>query len=375
MTRGSSRPQKAPGASHPSAHSAALREAPFLPPYPPSWVDRFTDWVERLPIPWWLFYLVVGLLLEAVQAYLLWSGGVFNTFGVHFFQFFFPVNYVLALFLMHAFDRRARTALERFRPALRREAVSYERLLYELTTLPARPTILAGLVGLAFGTITTLAMGSGLQDYPMFGLNATPTGYTFVLITYLPTLWLWFTLIYHTIHQLHTVQRIYTREARVDLYRLRPIYALAELTALTAVGFAIYTYPWLADLLNAISTMGPYVVILNIPFFAWPIAIFVWPLWGAHRTLVDLKEEALAEAATRAQVLAALLHERIDQRPLAGIDEVHKAITALEIETTRLLKVPTWPWRPGTFRGLLAAVFLPLLLWVVQFVLQRLLVG
>jgi hypothetical protein len=30
-------------------------------PYPPSWVDRFIDWVARLPFPSWLFYL--GLLL------------------------------------------------------------------------------------------------------------------------------------------------------------------------------------------------------------------------------------------------------------------------------------------------------------------------
>ena len=94
-------------------------QEPFLPPYPPSWVDRFTDWVERLPIPWWLFYLIVGLLLEAFQVYVLWSGGVFKAFGVQFFQLYFPVNYVLAVFLMHAFDRRARTAIERFRPALR----------------------------------------------------------------------------------------------------------------------------------------------------------------------------------------------------------------------------------------------------------------
>ena len=96
-----------------------IRKAPFVPRYTPSWVDRFTDWVERLPIPWWLTYLVVGLLLETIQIYILSSGSVFDAFGVHLFQFYFPINYVLALFLMHALDRRGTTALERFRPALR----------------------------------------------------------------------------------------------------------------------------------------------------------------------------------------------------------------------------------------------------------------
>lgn len=349
-------------------------QEPFLQPYPPSWVDGFTDWVERLPIPWWQFYLAIGLVLEAIQTSILWSGGAFGAFGFHLFQFYFPINYVLALYLMHAFDRRARTALERFRPALRPEAGVEARLRYELTTLPARPTILAGTIGLAFGVLISLGMGMNLRTYPAFGMNTTQTGYLFLAATFIPTLWFWFTLIYHTIHQLRMVRRIYARETNVDLYRLRPIYALAELTALTAIGFAIYTFPWLEDTLNASTAYGAASILINIPFFAWPLVIFVWPLWGAHRTLVELKESALAEAATRAKLMASLLHERIDGRQLAGIDEVHKAITALEFENARLLKVPTWPWHPGTFRGLLAAVFLPLLLWVVQFVLQRVLV-
>ncbi|HLF81337.1 MAG TPA: hypothetical protein VI410_06165 [Anaerolineales bacterium] len=327
-----------------------------------------------MPIPWWLFYLAIGLVLEAIQIYIVWSGGVFDAFGIHFFQFYYPVNYVLALYLMHAFDRRARTALERFRPVLRPEAGVEARLRYELTTLPARPTILAGAIGLAFGVLGSLGMGMDLRTYPVFGMNTTQTGYLFLAATFIPTLWVWFTFIYHTIHQLRVVRRIYAQETRVDLYRLRPIYALAELTALAAVGFAVYTYPWLEDLLNAASELNLAAVVLNVPFFAWPIVIFLWPLWGAHRTLVELKEAALTEAATRSKSLSALLHERIDQQKLSAIDEVHKAITALEFETARLLKIPTWPWHPGTFRGLLAAVLLPLVLWIVQFGLQRLLV-
>lgn len=35
----------------------------FTPPYPPSWIDRFTGWVARLPGPDWLFYLGLWLVL------------------------------------------------------------------------------------------------------------------------------------------------------------------------------------------------------------------------------------------------------------------------------------------------------------------------
>lgn len=33
----------------------------IAPPYPPSWFDRFTTWVDRLPGPAWGFYVVLGI--------------------------------------------------------------------------------------------------------------------------------------------------------------------------------------------------------------------------------------------------------------------------------------------------------------------------
>lgn len=32
------------------------------PPYPPSWLDRFTAWLACLPLPWWLCYLSLWLV-------------------------------------------------------------------------------------------------------------------------------------------------------------------------------------------------------------------------------------------------------------------------------------------------------------------------
>jgi hypothetical protein len=339
-------------------------------------VDRLTDGVDRLPIPWWSFYLFVAIALEGIQVTILWRDGIFATYGVQFFQFFFPVNYVLATFLMHAFDRRAMTALARFRPTLRADASPYPNLLYELTTLPARPTILAGLIGLAFGAISVAAGQVGLQDYPLFGLNASPTALTFMLVTFVPTLWFWFTLIYHTIHQMRTVSRIYTHQTQVDLYRLQPVYALAGLTAVTALGFALYTYPWLADpglQAGALPTAYSTVVFLTLPFYVWPILIFVWPLWGAHRILVERKEADLAGVGRRRESITQRFHKRAERDPLSGMDEFHKALSTLDLETAALEKIPTWPWPRGMFRNLMAAFLLPVFIWFIQYVLQRLL--
>ncbi|MEX0788976.1 MAG: hypothetical protein WD906_08995 [Anaerolineales bacterium] len=348
--------------------------APFVPPYPASWFDHFKVWVERLPIAWWLFYLIAAAFLEGIQVAILSREGIFRDYGVQFFQFFFPITWILATFLMHAFDRRAKTALERFRPALKPEGTTYVRLLYELTTLPAGRTILAGLAGLAFGLGTVFLMPISFLDYPLFGMNSTPIAVTFTVAVFLPTLWFWFTLVYHTIHQLRTVHKIYVRHAQVDLYRLRPVYALAGLTAATALGFAAYTYPWLTDPgLQAGSSLSGYTLVLSPPFYVWPILIFVWPLWGAHRILVERKDQALADLGQRKQTITTRFHAQIDRGRLGGIDEYHKALTTLDLESAAIEKIPTWPWPRGMFRNLMAAFLLPLFIWLLQFGLAKLL--
>ena len=48
-------------------------EPPYAEAFPPSWVDRLTDWVQRLPGPAWLYYLGVALVLALIRAIGGWS--------------------------------------------------------------------------------------------------------------------------------------------------------------------------------------------------------------------------------------------------------------------------------------------------------------
>ncbi len=75
----------------------------------------------------------------------------------------------------------------------------------------------------------------------------------------------------------------------------------------------------------------------------------------------------------RYEATFAELHERIDNREFEEIDELMKVISVLETERDTLKRISTWPWQPETLQFLMTALLLPLLLWIIQYVLQLLL--
>jgi len=150
------------------------------------------------------------------------------------------------------------------------------------------------------------------------------------------------------------------------------MYALSRVTSLSALGVVLINYGWFlaqpgADLNNAV-TIGEGLISLIIA-----LVVFVWPLWSAHRLLGEAKEQGLTRVASRKESARRQLHEAVDGGQLDRVDPLNKVLGALEAENAELARVATWPWAPGTLRGLLGAVLLPVVLWLIQFGLGRLL--
>jgi hypothetical protein len=104
---------------------------------------------------------------------------------------------------------------------------------------------------------------------------------------------------------------------------------------------------------------------------AMALATFVTPLLGAHRVLVEEKNRLLGEVGNRLRPILADLHQDVDSGKLRRMDNLSKAFASLEMERNLLEKVPTWPWEPQTVRGLIGALLLPVAVWLIQLVLQR----
>lgn len=337
-------------------------------PYAPSWVNRLTALVDRLPGPAWLGYLGIGLALFLLQAGVLWGEGVRPTTHLLSVQGALTGIAVLFFAFLHYLDSIADTALQTLRPAMTTSAEEYGELHFRLTTLPALPALLACLAVITAAVLMNIfiAPPDSLDE-----VTSSPISAAVIYAAYLLTWWVTGALVYHTIHQLWTINHIYTAHTRINVYRTSPLYALSRVTALTAVSLTIPTYAWFA--INPGLLYEPIAIVILLSITALALGVFIWPLLGVHRLLVKEKTHLLDETALRFEATIVDLHRRVDCGDLEGMDDLNKAIASLVMERNELNKIPTWPWQPETVRLLVTALALPLGLWIIQFVLQRIL--
>ncbi|MFQ5854515.1 MAG: hypothetical protein ACE5LU_02565 [Anaerolineae bacterium] len=336
-------------------------------PYPPSWVNRFTGWVNRLPVPSWLPYLGLWLVSFLLLNGLKWldRSQALGTIGIrHGARVLHPI-YFLAM--MHYLNVAAGAALRTFRPVLTVSEAEYKRLHYRLTTLPAQGALLASGIGAALAGLTILIDPTPLNpEYatsrPMALFDAA------IFVVSLAILGI---LIYHTIHQFTTVNRIHAAATHIDLFHPDPLYAFSGLTARTVVGYILiadFTYMFLREEATHPATIGVFATMVLLA-----VAVFVLPLLGMHRRMLEEKERLRDETSRRMKAAIAELHRRVDTGDFDNMTELFRTMTSLEIERDVWLRIPTWPWEPGTVRGLISALLLPVMVWLIQRVLDSLL--
>jgi hypothetical protein len=332
-------------------------------PYKPSWIDRFTNWVEKLPVRGWVFYVGLGFALILCQMLFLWLDGGLSVAEVLLPVIIFNALLIpLGLALMHLLDNQAVTALDSMRPTLEMTEPEFDKFQYMLSNMPSRPTLIAALATLVFLILTeqlwiTPVRFAALEQLPIFAV-------VFHIFDKSPAL-VFGAFVYHTIRQLRLVNTINANYIRINLFNLGPLQAFSKLTASTAVGLVVGVYGWM--LINPELLADPMSLGFAVLFTILAVAVFVWPLFGAHRLMEMEKSRVLHDIDLHFEAAFSKFNQRFRDDDYSAIERLNGTIASLETQHRRITAIPTWPWRPETARFALGAIALPLILTILQF--------
>ncbi len=276
-------------------------------PYNPSWIDRFNDWVERLPGGTWVFYLLFAIAQILVQVLFLWLDGGLHAQELAPIIIFNGLATPFLLALIQFLDREALTALDSMRPSLEMAEPVYDDFRYRLANMPL---LVAGVCGLLLmANMIAMEQWSGvpsryavLEHLPVFNV-------VFQIIDK-SSAFMYGVMTYHTIRQLRLVRTITSSYLRVSLFDLAPSQAFSRLTASTAVGLTGGILGWM--LINPDLLANAPSVAFSVGFTILAIAVFVWPLLNVHRRLETEKARMLGDLNARFEAVFAELNQYIE---------------------------------------------------------------
>jgi hypothetical protein len=345
--------------THPQA---STRPAAPARPYAPSWLDRLTAAIERLPLPAWLFYALLAVLLVLVNHALQWLDGTLPPGVFDWVRISDPLPLAYFLALTHYLNGVARHALDVFRPALDIDDEGFARLQFELTTLPAWLGWLALALGLLLGAVA-VALPSNRASFGLHPGSSVLTVAFEVLVVSGGSGTAFYAVLFKTLRQLRQVSRLHRQATRLDHFQREPVYAFSALTARAGLGLFFFSLPALTE--PRAPNDAPYVIGLTTLLVVVCTACFVIPLLGMHGRLVSEKSRQHAEINRRLTRLHARLHEQVDHDRLDRIGDLKDAVSALTTERDLVDKVSTWPWKPATLQGFASSVVLPILIYLV----------
>jgi cell division protein FtsL len=344
---------------------SARTTANFERPYPPGWVDRLNDWVDRIPGPNAIYCLGLLVVQFGYVTALLWFDGTLPVGSIDVRRVSPVVLAPYLLWVRFYLDRVAAAALDAFRPMLAVSDAEFLSLRYELTTLPARTTRIVTTVAIAAFFVNASLMPDSIvaqfaSSRAVAFIVIGPVGLFAIAVAVVST--------FHALHQLRMVERIYDLVGEIALLRAKPLYAFSQLTARTGMSFLLLAY-FIAAVRPDLVSSSRMLEVLLVAMVPTAVACFVLPLRGMHRRLAAEKDRALAQVALRFETVFKRLHERVDQEVLTDADKFNLQITSLSAEREVLTRVSTWPWETATLSGFLTTLGLPVILWVVQRVL------
>lgn len=345
-----------------------------LDTFEPSWFDKLAVFVDGLPGPYWVAYLLfvgvmagIGLLIQVFD-----DSRQILVFEPLEYLILFQIVFVLSLITY--LNKNGAKAMETFRPAFKGSEDEASIIKLHLTSMPARSlnylTVIFFVVFtfLGYGMLKYAGSSPDASQLSVSVYSFTPTPFGIYALGMWTITWMINTiLIFNTVQQLRTINYAYTNYTEINLFRQTELYAFSRVLAARSIGFVLTSPIWL------LVDTGIITLIINIVFAILALIIFIAPLVGVHRLLNTQKDALLKESSA---IKDSLIHQLLillkqgDTEEAGGLKDSLASITLVHQEIN---KVSTWPWQTNTLRQITGAITLPIVIWLIQFVLARIL--
>lgn len=335
-------------------------------PYAKSWIDQFTAWIDRLHAPSWVFYVAATLMLAITSNVLYWIDGsqVVGSFD--------PIKVADAVWgwfflgLYHHLSVVIGQSFYIFQSALKLPEAELKTIHYRLTSIPPRLVWLGLFVGIVL-SITTIP-----TDLASFGLDKAQTPLPFIFqyagLSLVQTFL--FALIFQMVRQLRLVITLHQQVVDIDLYQLAPFHAFANFTARAGSGLVVFV---IANSIYGFFFNGsgaPLFIVVVVSVLA--VAVFVMPLLGMRSRLEVEKERRMGITNEALKVTFDRIHTQVNSDMYEKISGLNNTMTALMEEQKFVKQISTWPWDTSTLRGFTSTLLVPVFIWLVTQLLERL---
>lgn len=326
----------------------------------PRWLFALIDWIERTPLKVWgfaiLFYLAAGIAMHVASF-------IFEGEPVHFnWNLFFPGIYFTILFpFWHWTNLLAKSSLETFGRGVNKTSQQIYSIYVDFISVPKVYAWILTALGFALGIFYA-------QDFIAQFNFSQPGSIAVILAIAISASILQLLFMVRLVFQLVRLNTLYKDVKEINLFNLRPIYALSRYSysfafigVITVVVFDTFSLMQgeRFDLQNHLISAALVIVAL------------VAPTLGISRRLRTEKEKDLQDLGTQLKSIFDETTAAVKGRKLNKITGLSSAAAALERQIEKVHKVGTLPWDPGSLRNLLLPILVPLLIAV----LQRYLIG
>lgn len=329
-----------------------------------SWIDRLIIWIDQRPWPAWLFYVALFLVSELLLNLSFWIDGSIPVGERVTLPSVSSALYFLGLALYHYLSKAGSKALGDFRPLLDADDDEITRIDKDLNYLPPWTNWFTLLWAIAGSALYVFGSPNTFGDIVPRSILPSIIVYIISVVTVIP----FFSQMIRIVRQVGILQDLHQRASNINLLHLEPAHAFARLTAKTGGGLIVLMILgtiYNPELAAGVNLPGTVIAVL------FAVLIFIAPLIGLRSRLVKEKVQRLSEISEYLQVTFEQVHDKVNNHTDVDIPEANSTMSALIEERALIQKVSTWPWDTGTIRGFTSTLILPIVLWLITRMLER----